>query len=78
MGLRLLAILVLVALAVYVGKRWIEGLRKPVGSEHRKEPQRMTKCPVCGTYLPVTDAVQSGDKFFCSSAHARQFETPED
>lgn len=34
-------------------------------------PEQMVHCSHCGLYLPQSEAIADGDKFFCSAEHRR-------
>ena len=66
----LLLILVIVA-AWWLAKGF---RRKDTGKEVHKgaaAPEQMVTCSHCGLYLPQSEAIPDGDKFFCSAEHRR-------
>jgi uncharacterized protein len=46
------------------------GARPQAAPRQLAEP--MARCEVCGVYIPISEAVQAGDRHFCSAGHARQ------
>jgi uncharacterized protein len=37
-------------------------------------PEQMVTCGHCGLYLPQSEAIPEGDKFFCCAEHRRRAE----
>ena len=35
-------------------------------------PEQMVNCSHCGLYLPQSEAIAEGDKFFCCAEHRRR------
>lgn len=67
---------VLLAIAVYVGWQWLrrQSLRnaaKPSGAE-APAAQAMVSCAACGLYLPRSDALPAGERFFCCEEHRQR------
>jgi uncharacterized protein len=64
----------LAALAAYLGfKRWQKRQRYAVGRDHNAPPavESMVRCFVCGLNVPQSEAVSSGDRWFCGEEHRR-------
>lgn len=68
MGKYLLLIFVIVA-AWWLAK----GFRRKgaSGDAPAAEPEQMVNCSHCGVYLPQSDAIREGDRYYCSSEHRR-------
>ena len=50
--------------------------RKDPGKDARRDateagPEQMVHCSHCGLYLPQSEAIADGEKFFCSAEHRR-------
>jgi uncharacterized protein len=63
-------LLVLVVLAVW----WLaKGFRRKdaAGGAPGTAPEQMVNCAHCGLYLPQSEAICEGDKFFCCNEHRR-------
>jgi uncharacterized protein len=69
-------LLIVVAAALVLYFLW-RGLRRDAGV--RKEPgaradgERMVDCGQCGVHLPLSEAIQSQGRYFCSEEHRRLF-----
>ncbi len=46
--------------------------RKPPHST-RAEGERMVDCTQCGVHLPISEAIESHGRYFCSEEHRRLF-----
>jgi uncharacterized protein len=69
-----LLILLAAALVLYVlwrGLRRDAGARKDAG--RAAEGERMVDCGQCGVHLPLSEALQSQGRYFCSEEHRRLF-----
>jgi len=67
LGIRTLIYLIGIGLVVWILLR----LSRKADVETRP-PQKvgeMVRCARCGTYLPTNEALRSGDKYYCCSAH---------
>jgi uncharacterized protein len=65
-----LLLLILVIVAVW----WLtKGFRRKGASGSASEgvPEQMVNCGHCGLYLPQSEAVREGDRFFCCAEHRR-------
>ena len=67
----LLLILVLVLVVVW---RLAKGARRKKAARETAEvpPGQMVSCSHCGLYLPQSEAVAEGDKYYCCAEHRRQ------
>ena len=68
MGFRL----VLVALAIVAVVLILRHLARRSGPSRRSPPKvnvDMVRCAYCGLHLPRSEAIDSGDEFFCSKEH---------
>lgn len=65
-----LLLLILVILAVWM---LAKGSRRKGAGEPSSEtsPEKMVRCGHCGLYLPQSEAVSAGDRYFCSDEHRR-------
>lgn len=75
-----MAKIVLIAIA-FVAALWLlRGLRRRSKDDsERAEPpgtEDMVRCARCGVHLPRGESVVSGQKFFCSPGHEREFRDP--
>jgi uncharacterized protein len=53
-----------------------KGLRRGARSDKAGTPsdgERMVNCSECGLHLPISEAVQSQGRYFCSEEHRRLF-----
>jgi uncharacterized protein len=53
-----------------------KGLRRGTRSDKAGTPsdgERMVNCSECGLHLPISEAVQSQGRYFCSEEHRRLF-----
>ena len=68
--------LIVLAAALVLYLLW-RGLRRDLGA--RKDPgtgsdgERMVDCGQCGVHLPLSEAIQSQGRYFCSEEHRRLF-----
>ena len=63
-------LLILAVVAVW----WlVRGLRRKGAAKDAPEaaPEKMVNCSHCGLYLPQSEAIPEGDKFFCCAEHRR-------
>jgi uncharacterized protein len=67
-----LLIVLAAALVLYVLWR---GLRRDAGPRHGPvagpDGERMVGCGHCGVHLPLSEAIQSQGRYFCSEEHRR-------
>jgi uncharacterized protein len=66
-------LLILVAVVVW----WLaKGFRRKGAAKDAAEaaPEQMVTCSQCGLYLPQSEAIPVGDKFFCCAEHRRRAE----
>jgi uncharacterized protein len=69
-------LLIVLAAALVLYFLW-RGLRRDAGA--RKGPgtgadgERMVDCGQCGVHLPLSEAIQSQGRYFCSEEHRRLF-----
>ena len=69
-----LLILLLAALAIYFlwrGFKREDGARESGGAG--ADGERMVDCSHCGVHLPVSEAIQSHEQYFCCEDHRRLF-----
>lgn len=65
---------ILLLIFVIVAVWWLaKGFRRKDAGSDASElvPEQMVNCSHCGLYLPQSEAVSDGDKFFCSAEHRR-------
>jgi uncharacterized protein len=69
-------LLILIAAALVLYFLW-RGLRRdPRAREDARraaEGERMVDCGQCGVHLPLSEAIQSQGRYFCSEEHRRLF-----
>ena len=68
-----LLVLIVAVLVLYL--LW-KGLRRAANSDKGGTPsdgERMVNCSECGLHLPISEAVQSQGRYFCSEEHRRLF-----
>jgi uncharacterized protein len=66
-----LLLLIFAVLAVW----WLaKGFRRSQADKDAPEaaPEKMVNCSQCGLYLPQSEAIAEGDRFFCCAEHRRQ------
>ena len=69
-------LLIVLAAALVLYLLW-RGLRRDAGA--RKDPrtgsdgERMVDCGQCGVHLPLSEAIRSQGRYFCSEEHRRLF-----
>jgi uncharacterized protein len=64
----------LLALAAYVAWQWLRRSASQ-GAAPRKDPavaQAMVSCAHCGLHVPRTDALPSGERYYCSEEHRQR------
>lgn len=64
-------LLILAALAVW----WLaKGFRRKGAAKDAPEaaPEQMVNCSHCGVYLPQSEAIAEGGKYFCCAEHRRR------
>jgi uncharacterized protein len=66
---KLLILLVAGAVIYFV----IRGMMRRSGRSRQAPPrvERMVACDHCGLNLPQSEAIQGGDRFYCSEEHRR-------
>jgi uncharacterized protein len=67
-------VLILVGVVLYLG--WKALSRRSRSARDRARPgdvERMVGCRQCGVHLPVSEAIEAGDNYFCSEEHRRMF-----
>jgi uncharacterized protein len=73
---RLLFILVLLAVSFYGVKYVRDKLDKPSTKPKKVSKStnnnKMVKCLHCGLHIPEKEAIQQGEKVFCSLEHAKR------
>lgn len=65
-----LLLLILAIVAVW----WLaKGFRRKGAAKDAPEdaPEKMVNCGHCGLYLPQSEAIREGDRFFCCAEHRR-------
>ena len=64
---------VLLALAVYLGWRWMKLQRlrdqRGTGAATPRQAQAMVSCATCGLHLPRQEALAQDERFFCCEEH---------
>ncbi len=64
----------LLLILVVVAAWWLaKGFRRRDAEKDAPDaaPEQMVTCGHCGLYLPQSEAIADGDKFFCSAEHRR-------
>ncbi|MBE0614649.1 MAG: hypothetical protein IH604_13350 [Burkholderiales bacterium] len=59
---------------VFAAVWWLaKGFRRKgaAGEPTAAAPERMVNCEHCGVYLPQSEAVRDGERFFCNDEHRR-------
>lgn len=62
----------LLALAAYIGYRWLRVKQQPREVRGAGGPDRvetMVRCDVCGLNLPQSEAIGAADRWYCSEEH---------
>lgn len=74
MGLvRLLLFVALLVAAFWLWRRYIRpALRAQKQTPLSPDPRPMVRCTHCQTHVPQSQALQDGDRWFCSQAHLEQ------
>jgi uncharacterized protein len=69
--------LLIFAAAAFVLYLLWRGLRRRSGArsdaDARADGERMVDCGQCGVHLPLSEAIQSHGRYFCSEEHRRLF-----
>jgi YHS domain-containing protein len=74
MAIRLIGLLILVMVALSVIRRMLAALQPPKHDPGRTtEGGHLVKDPVCGTYVPVQNAISARNQFFCSEECRSKF-----
>ena len=60
---------------VWSKRKSAEEARRAAAAPTPRGPERMVRCAACGVHLPESDALQAGDRHFCSAAHRDQTTT---
>jgi uncharacterized protein len=64
----------LLLIFVIVAAWWLaKGFRRSgkAGDAPAAAPEQMVSCGHCGVYLPQSEAVREGDRYFCCNEHRR-------
>ena len=64
----------LLLILVIVAAWWLaKGFRRKdaAGNASEAAPEQMVNCGHCGLYLPQSEAIREGDRFFCCAEHRR-------
>jgi len=64
----------LLLILVIVAAWWLaKGFRRKdaAGNASEAAPEQMVNCSHCGLYLPQSEAIREGDRFFCCAEHRR-------
>lgn len=64
----------LLLLLVFLAAWWLaKGFRRKdaAGEGAPDAPERMVNCAHCGLYLPQSEALEEGDRFYCCAEHRR-------
>jgi len=64
----------LLLILVIVAAWWLaKGFRRKDAARDASEPapEQMVTCGHCGLYLPRSEAIREGDRFFCCAEHRR-------
>lgn len=66
---KLLLLVFVIAVVWWLAK----GFRRKdaAGSGSAAVPEQMVNCGHCGLYLPQSEAVREGDKYYCCAEHRR-------
>jgi uncharacterized protein len=65
----------LAGLAAYLGYKWLVTKQRPSVGRAKAEAQEieaMVSCSVCGLNLPQSEALQQGERWYCSEEHRRR------
>jgi len=65
----------LLLIFVFVVVWWLaKGFRRKGAAKDAAQaaPEQMVTCRHCGLYLPQSEAIAEGDKFFCCAEHRRR------
>ncbi|MBA3022696.1 MAG: hypothetical protein KJ572_09190 [Gammaproteobacteria bacterium] len=65
---RLIFLVVAIALVFWLLRRF---RRPPSESKDASQPEDMVSCAHCGLNLPKSEALSSGDDYYCCEAHRR-------
>ena len=65
---KLLLLIAAIALVFWV-RRLLRAPRGP--GPGVRDPERMVNCAQCGLYLPVSEALEAQDRYYCSEQHRR-------
>ena len=68
-----LLVLVLVVLVAYAFVKALAGKSRASGRSGARAGERMVPCSQCGVNLPVSEALSSSGRYFCSDEHRREF-----
>jgi len=65
--------LLLLILAIAAAWWLVRGSRRKDAARDAAEaaPEQMVNCSHCGLYLPQSEAIREGDRFFCCVEHRR-------
>ena len=65
----------LAGLAAYLGVKWLLAKQRPSVERAKGEVQEieaMVSCAACGLNLPQSEALQQGERWYCSEDHRRR------
>lgn len=65
--LKFLLLVSVLALVWWLLRKKPPARREPPAAQ--REPEAMVRCAHCGVYLPRSDGVSEGDRYFCCEAH---------
>jgi uncharacterized protein len=66
---RLIFLVLAIALVYWLLRRFS---RPPSAPRDPSQPEDMVSCARCGLNLPKSEAVSSGDDYYCCEAHRRE------
>lgn len=66
--LRLILLAAAIWLAIVFIRQLLQG-GKPPARDRRGGEQDMVRCAHCGTHVPESEAIQDGNRFYCSERH---------
>ena len=73
--MRTLIILIALVLIVMAVKRLWQTSRPE--TKHRLKSGQMVQCANCGVYIPEQEALQQGERYYCSQAHMDESSHPD-
>jgi len=68
-----LLVLFIVVLVLFLLWKGMKRAARSDGGGTPSDGERMVDCSECGLHLPISEAVQSQGRYFCSEEHRRLF-----